>query len=94
MDLFRICQPAYRSFSFHLEEVREADLLLHVVDMSNPDYFQHEKTVNKLLDELETSSIPQITVYNKKDIQHPDFVPSSKNESIQISALSDSDRNS
>lgn len=79
------------AFRSTLEEVREADLLLQVVDSSNPDYFQHEQTVNQLLDELETSSIPQITVYNKKDVQHPEFVPSAKNESIQISALSDSD---
>ena len=63
------------AFRSTLEEVKEADLLLHVVDMSNPDYFHHEKTVKKLLDDLEIKDIPQITVYNKKDIQHPDFVP-------------------
>ena len=68
------------AFRSTLEEVKEADLLLHVVDTSNPDYFQHEKTVNQLLEELETSHIQQLTVYNKKDIQHPDFVPSTKNE--------------
>lgn len=79
------------AFRSTLEEVKEADLLLHVVDSSNPDYFQHEQTVNQLLDELETSRIPQITVYNKKDVQHPEFVPSTRNESIQISALSDND---
>lgn len=79
------------AFRSTLEEVKEADLLLHVVDSSNPDYFQHEVTVNQLLVELETDKIPQITVYNKKDIQHPDFVPSAKNETIQISALSDMD---
>jgi GTPase len=80
------------AFRSTLEEVREADLLLHVVDTSNPDYFQHEQTVNQLLEELETSQIQQLTVYNKKDIQHPDFVPSSKNDSIQISTLLDNDR--
>nr|WP_295972471.1 GTPase HflX [uncultured Bacillus sp.] len=79
------------AFRSTLEEVKEADLLLHVVDSSNPDYFQHEQTVNQLLDELETSRIPQLTVYNKKDVHHPEFVPSTKNESIQMSALSDSD---
>jgi len=79
------------AFRSTLEEVKEADLLLHVVDSSNPDYFQHEQTVNGLLEELDTDQIPQLTVYNKKDIQHMDFVPSTKNESIQISALSDED---
>lgn len=54
------------AFRSTLEEVKEADLLLHVVDMSNPDYFQHEKTVNELLEDLEIHQIPQITVYNKK----------------------------
>ncbi len=80
------------AFRSTLEEVKEADLLLHVVDTSNPDYFQHEQTVNQLLEELETSHIQQLTVYNKKDIQHPDFVPSTKNDSIQISTLLDYDR--
>jgi GTP-binding protein HflX len=80
------------AFRSTLEEVKEADLLLHVVDTSNPDYFQHEQTVDQLLEELETSHIQQLTVYNKKDIQHPDFVPSTKNDSIQISTLLDNDR--
>ena len=79
------------AFRSTLEEVREADLILQVVDSSNPDYFQHEETVNHLLTELETEQIPQITVYNKKDTQHKDFVPSTKNQSIQISALNDDD---
>lgn len=79
------------AFRSTLEEVKEADLILHVVDSSNPDYFQHEKTVNGLLTELETEQIPQITVYNKKDAQHKDFVPSTRNESVQISALNDED---
>ena len=79
------------AFRSTLEEVKEADLILHVVDSSNPDYFQHEQTVNGLLSELETEQIPQLTVYNKRDAQHKDFVPSTKNKSIQISALNDND---
>ncbi|WP_428908288.1 GTPase HflX [Niallia sp. Krafla_26] len=79
------------AFRSTLEEVKEADLILHVVDSSNPDYFQHEETVNRLLTELETQQIPQLTVYNKKDAQHDDFVPSTRNESLQISALNVND---
>ena len=75
------------AFRSTLEEVKEADLILHVVDSSNPDYFHHEKTVNKLLAELEADQIPQLTVYNKRDAKLIDFVPSTKNKSIQISAL-------
>jgi GTPase len=80
------------AFRSTLEEVKEADLLLHVVDMSNPDYFQHEQTVQKLIEELEDEKIPQITVYNKKDSVHLDFVPTSGRDMIQISALNEEDR--
>ncbi|MDP4157074.1 MAG: GTPase HflX, partial [Bacillota bacterium] len=80
------------AFRSTLEEVREADLLLHVVDMSNPDYFQHEKTVNKLLEDLEVKEIPQLTVYNKRDLKHPDFVPTADTPTIFISAFEKEDR--
>ncbi|WP_462409951.1 GTPase HflX [Neobacillus sp. Marseille-QA0830] len=82
------------AFRSTLEEVREADLLLHVVDMSNPDYYQHEKTVQKLLEDLEVKDIPQLTVYNKRDIQHPDFVPTSDTPTAFISAFDQEDRQS
>lgn len=81
------------AFRSTLEEVKEADLLLHVVDMSNPDYFQHEQTVNKLIEDLENDKIPQLTVYNKRDLKHPDFVPTARTETIQISAFEEDDRN-
>jgi GTPase len=81
------------AFRSTLEEVSEADLLLHVVDMSNQDYFSHEQTVNKLLEDLEVHQIPQITVYNKQDIAHQDFVPNAKKETRAfISAFSEEDR--
>jgi GTP-binding protein HflX len=60
--------------------------------MSNPDYFQHEKTVKKLLDDLDVKDIPQITVYNKRDIQHADFVPTADTPNIFISAFDEGDR--
>ncbi|PLR81761.1 GTPase HflX [Bacillus canaveralius] len=88
-DLPTTLVAAFRST---LEEVKEADLLLHVVDMSNPDYFQHEKTVNQLLEELKIKDIPQLTVYNKRDLQHPDFVPTAKTQTIFISAFEKEDR--
>lgn len=80
------------AFRSTLEEVREADFILHVVDMSSEDYFQHEQTVHKLLEDLEVQQIPQLTVYNKRDIQHYNFVPTAKTESIQISAFDEEDR--
>jgi GTPase len=80
------------AFRSTLEEVNEADLLLHVVDCSNPDYFQHEETVQGLLKELENQHLPQLTVYNKSDIMHHEFVPSAKTETILISAFDEKDR--
>jgi GTPase len=80
------------AFRSTLEEVKEADLLLHVVDSSNPDYHQHEETVQSLLKELEMDKLPQLTVYNKQDISHADFVPDSVADHIMISALNSEDR--
>ncbi|KYD32053.1 GTPase HflX [Parageobacillus toebii] len=83
-DLPTTLVAAFRST---LEEVKEADLILHVVDSSNPDYYNHEQTVYKLLDELGVSNVPIITVYNKRDIAHRNFVPSTKTDAIIISAF-------
>lgn len=79
------------AFRSTLEEVKEADFLLHVVDSSNPDYFNHQTTVENLLQELDVTSIPMITLYNKKDCMHPDFVPTSKDLSLLISAYDQND---
>ncbi|MEH7239460.1 GTPase HflX [Bacillus sp. JJ1562] len=79
------------AFRSTLEEVKEADLIVHVVDSSNPDYYNHEKTVVKLLDELGVESIPILTLYNKKDNVHPDFVPSSTSKSVLVSAFDEND---
>lgn len=89
-DLPTTLVAAFRST---LEEVTEANLLLHVVDCSNPDYYQHEKTVNKILKELGAEKIPQLVLYNKVDRKHPDFVPSAEGKALQISALNSDDRN-
>lgn len=72
------------AFRSTLEEVKEADLLLCVVDASHPDHTQHEKTVQKHLKELDAEHLPMLTVYNKMD-NVTDFVPYTT-PSIQISA--------
>ncbi len=63
--------------AFHstLEETREVDLLLHVVDAAAENMEEHEKTVLQLLKELEMDKIPVLTVYNKKDLVQSDFFP-------------------
>lgn len=88
-DLPTTLVAAFRST---LEEVSEADLLLHVVDSSNPDFVQHQQTVRSLMEQLEMDHLPELTVYNKSDQQHEEFVRSSDAETILISALDEEDR--
>lgn len=63
------------SFKSTLEESSDADLLLHVVDVTEENIDLHEETVNQLLKDLDMSQIPVLTVYNKRDLLQEDFVP-------------------
>lgn len=56
------------AFRATLEEMRDADLLLHVIDASDPDREQHIQTVEKLLGELELAATPRLVVWNKSDL--------------------------
>lgn len=55
------------SFKSTLDEVREADLLLHVVDISHPNFEDHIASVNKILTEINSAEKPTIMVFNKID---------------------------
>ncbi|MEO6948949.1 MAG: GTPase HflX [Ginsengibacter sp.] len=55
------------SFKSTLDEVREADLLIHVVDISHPQYEEQLAVVNKTLQDLKSFEKPTITVFNKMD---------------------------
>ncbi len=55
------------SFKSTLDEVREADLLLHVVDISHPNFEDHIASVNTILDEIKSADKPTIMVFNKID---------------------------
>ncbi len=55
------------SFKSTLDEVREADILLHVVDISHPHYEEQLAVVNKTLAELGSAEKPTITIFNKMD---------------------------
>ncbi|TCJ17059.1 GTPase HflX [Flaviaesturariibacter flavus] len=55
------------SFKSTLDEVREADILLHVVDLSHPQYEDQMGTVNKTLQELKSFEKPTLTIFNKLD---------------------------
>ena len=56
------------AFKSTLEEVAEADLLLHVVDSANPERLDQMQQVSKVLAEIDALSIPQIAVFNKIDL--------------------------
>ena len=56
------------SFKSTLDEVREADILLHVVDISHPQYEEQYAVVNKTLQELGCLEKPTITIFNKMDM--------------------------
>ncbi len=56
------------SFKSTLDEVREADLLLHVVDISHPQFEEHIDSVNKILDEIGSADKSTIMVFNKIDL--------------------------
>lgn len=55
------------SFKSTLDEVREADLLLHVVDISHPDFEDHIESVNQILQDIKSADKPTIMVFNKID---------------------------
>lgn len=55
------------SFKSTLDEVREADLLLHVVDISHPTFEDHINSVNTILKEIESDDKPTLMVFNKID---------------------------
>jgi GTP-binding protein HflX len=55
------------SFKSTLDEVREADLLLHIVDISHPDFEDHIESVNQTLLDIKSSNKPTIMVFNKID---------------------------
>ena len=62
------------SFKSTLDEVREADLLLHVVDISHPNFEEHIASVNQILDEIDSSGKPCIMVFNKIDQYTPETI--------------------
>jgi len=56
------------SFKSTLDEVREADILLHVVDISHPQFEEQMETVNKTLQDLKAYDKPVLTIFNKMDL--------------------------
>ncbi|MGT2771394.1 GTPase HflX [Streptococcus marimammalium] len=74
------------AFKSTLEESRQVDLLLHVIDASDPNHLEQEKVVQDLLTELDMTNIPRLAVYNKMDLVD-NFVPN-LHPRVMISAKS------
>ncbi len=83
------------SFKSTLDEVLEADLLLHVVDLSHPGYQSHMETTRQVLAEIGADNVPVITVFNKIDQVDDKFLPrimrGAHPRSIAISAHNEDD---
>jgi GTP-binding protein HflX len=60
------------SFKSTLDEVQEADLLLHVVDISHPNFEEHIESVNQILGEIQSLDKPTLMVFNKIDAYQPE----------------------
>ena len=60
------------SFKSTLDEVREADLLLHVVDISHSEFEDHIESVNQILKDIKSDDKPTIMIFNKIDVYKPE----------------------
>jgi len=77
-----------QAFNATLEETADADLLIHVVDISDPNYKEHIEVVENVLKEIRADKIPQIKVFNKIDkLKTPFEVPL---DTVLISAKNNS----
>ena len=78
------------AFKSTLEEINEADLLIHVVDASNEKFLDQIATTNKVLSEIGISDIPIIYAFNKIDkVEEYLYIPKEYPEAIRISATKD-----
>ena len=79
------------AFQSTLEETKDVDLFLHVVDASSSNIDSHENTVLGLINDLDMDNIPMLTVYNKKDLVKGEFYPTLF-PNVVISAINQEDQ--
>ena len=77
------------SFKSTLDEVREADILLHVVDISHPQYEEQLDVVNKTLADLGASDKPTVTIFNKMDKYEEEAFDQWLDDSVKQEILTD-----
>lgn len=75
------------AFQATLQEAIDADLLLHVVDASNPEYLEQIGQVQQVLAEIGAQDIPQLLVFNKIDAMNPDNYPLRMEDSFEIDGV-------
>lgn len=81
------------AFKSTLEEAKGADLLVHVVDSSHPEYRTQYDTVNDLIKQLDMNHISQIVIFNKKDLcDHASNRPASDLLNVFVSSKNDGDK--
>ncbi|WP_145435336.1 GTPase HflX [Staphylococcus hominis] len=81
------------AFKSTLEEAKSADLLLHVVDASHPEYRAQYDTVNQLVKDLDIDDLPQAIIFNKKDqCSEETDVPVSGHPSVFVSSRNSEDK--
>ncbi|MGO2207463.1 GTPase HflX [Staphylococcus xylosus] len=78
------------AFKSTLEEAKNADLLLHVVDSSHPEYRAQYDTVNEIIGDLEMGQIPQAIIFNKKDL-HEGTLPATNKPHVFVSSREQED---
>lgn len=77
------------SFKSTLDEVREADILIHVVDVAHPQHEEHIGVVNKTLQELKAFDKPVLTVFNKMDLYEERYFDSWLEDDVKEEILRD-----
>ncbi|RXK83570.1 GTPase HflX [Filimonas effusa] len=77
------------SFKSTLDEVREADILIHVVDIAHPQHEEHIGVVNKTLQELKAFDKPVLTVFNKMDLYEEKYFDSWLEDDVKEEILRD-----
>ncbi|SUM72002.1 GTPase HflX [Staphylococcus hominis] len=81
------------AFKSTLEEAKSADLLLHVVDASHPEYRAQYDTVNQLVKDLDMDDLPQAIIFNKKDqCSEETDIPVSDHPSVFVSSRNSEDK--
>jgi GTPase len=74
------------AFKSTLEQVRVADVLLHVIDVSHPSWPEHRRVVEEVLEEIGAGAVPRIHVLNKRDLLPPGEPPPGVPDGVLVSA--------